>query len=133
MAMHENLLHVTDYKVLGRLPDLFTFEDGSKVTTLADWENRRGELYKTAVELQYGTLPPTPEFVEVETLFVGEKNHSYRIHTGTRAHPVTFSMKLVLPTRAQNCPAIVDGDLCFPYHMDRDYLSAATDEGVGLL
>ena len=130
MAVHENLLHVTDYKVLGKLPDLFTFKDGSPVQSHSDWQKRRVELYKTAVELQFGTLPPDPEFVEVETLFVGAKNHSYRIHTGTREHPVTFLMKLVLPAAAASCPAIVDGDLCFPYHMDKEYLTAATDEGV---
>lgn len=129
-SVHENLLHVTDYQVLGKLPDLFTFEDGTPVATPADWPRRREELYKTAVELQFGTLPPAPEFLEVETLFVGEKNHSYRIHTGTKAHPVSFLMKLVLPAKAQKVPAIVDGDLCFPYHLDKEYLSAATDEGV---
>jgi hypothetical protein len=39
-------------------------------------------------------------------------------------------MKLVLPASGYNFPAIVDGDMCFPYHMDKEYLSAATDEGV---
>lgn len=125
-----DLLHVTKYEVLGKLPDLFTFEDGSPVRDPADWERRRSELYKTAVELQYGTLPPAPEFLEVEPLYIGAKNHSYRIHTGTRSHPVSFLMKLVLPATGWGFPAIVDGDMCFPYHMDKAYLSAATDEGV---
>ena len=75
-SVSQDLLHVTKYEVLGRLPDLFTFEDGTPVSSPADWERRRGELYKTAVELQYGTLPPAPEFLEVETLFVGAKNRS---------------------------------------------------------
>ena len=130
MSVTQDLLHVTKYEVLGKLPDLFTFDDGTSVATPADWDRRRREIYKTAVELQYGTLPPKPEFLEVETLFVGAKNRSYRIHTGTKAHPVSFLMKLVLPGGGYNFPAIVDGDMCFPYHMDKAYLSAATDEGV---
>ena len=47
-------MKITSYEVLGKLPDLFTFEDGRKVTSIADWEERRKEIYKTAVELQYG-------------------------------------------------------------------------------
>lgn len=130
MAMNQELLHVTKYEVLGKLPDLFTFEDGTPVAEPADWARRRGELYKTAVELQYGTMPPNPEFLEVELLYVGAKVRSYRIYTGTRAHPVSFLMKLVLPASGYNFPAIVDGDMCFPYHLDKEYLAAATDEGV---
>ena len=130
MAVHENLLHVTKYEVLGKLPDLLTFEDGTPVKTPDDWQLRRGEIYKTAVELQYGTLPPAPEFLEVETLYIGGKVRSYRIHTGTKARPVSFLMKLILPASGDNFPAIVDGDMCFPYHMNNDYLTAATDEGV---
>ena len=126
----QDLLHVTKYEVLGKLPDLFTFEDGTPVATPADWPRRRAELYKTAVELQYGTMPPAPEFLEVETLFRGARNHSYRITTGTREKPVSFLMKLVLPASGCNVPCIVDGDMCVPYHMDKAYLSAATDEGV---
>ena len=128
--VHENLLHVTKYEVLGKLPDLFTFDNGAPVKTPADWGKRRGEIYKTAVELQYGTLPPAPEFLEVETLYIGGKVRSYRIHTGTKARPVSFLMKLILPASGDNFPAIVDGDMCFPYHMNNDYLTAATDEGV---
>ena len=64
----QDLLHVTKYEVLGKLPDLMTFEDGTPVRTPTDWPRRRAELYKTAVELQYGTMPPKPEFLEVETL-----------------------------------------------------------------
>ncbi len=128
--MNQDLLHVTKYEVLGQLPDLFTFQDGTPVEAPKDWERRRAELYQTAVELQYGTLPPKPEFVEVEPLFVDSHVRTYRIHTGTKAAPVSFLMKLVLPAGGYNHPVIVDGDMCFPYYMNGEFLSAATDEGV---
>ncbi len=130
MPVSPDLLHVTKYEVLGQLPDLFTFDDGTPVRTPADWEVRRKELYRTAVELQYGTQPPAPEFLEVEPLDIQRNWKTYRIHTGTRAKPVSFLMKVLLPGTKGNYPCIVDGDMCFTYFMNQAYLSAATDEGV---
>ena len=54
------MLEVTSYEVLGQLPDIFTFDNGEELKDPADWERRRAEMYKTAVELQYGTMPPEP-------------------------------------------------------------------------
>ncbi len=130
--VRDDLLHITRYEVLGTLPDLFTRENGTPVLTPADWPTRRLELWRTAVDLQYGGMPPEPEFLEVEPLDTARVWKTYRIHTGTRACPVTFLMKLLLPGdgRAGNYPCIVNGDMCFSYFMDKTYLSAATDEGV---
>ena len=121
-------LKVTEYKVLGELPDLFTFSDGSKVKTKEDWEKRRPELMETAVSLQYGDLPE-PEFLEVETTYMSPTRNSYRITTGRRAHPVVFNLKLIHPAH-YNCPVIVDGDLCFGYAYDKEYLAPALDNGI---
>ena len=63
-------MEITSYEVLGKLPDLFTFEDGRKVTSIADWRERRKEIYKHAVELQYGQIPPEPEILELDPLCV---------------------------------------------------------------
>lgn len=48
------------------------------------WEVRRRELYKLAVEMQYGTQPPAPEFMKIQTLCCNEemKMDSYRIIAG---------------------------------------------------
>ena len=81
----KNRLKITKCEVLGALPELLTFEDGTPVREVADWDRRRKELYKTAIELQYGTMPPPPEFLEVEHTYIGNTVASYRIYTGTRA------------------------------------------------
>ena len=47
------------------LPDLLTFEDGSKVGNLADWGNRRTELVSPLLFYQYGRMPPRPDRVTV--------------------------------------------------------------------
>ena len=52
------------YELLGKLPNPFLFDDGSQVKTAEDWQKRRKEIYKTAVELQYGEIPPEPEFIK---------------------------------------------------------------------
>lgn len=133
-CVNENTLKITEYEVLGKLPDPFIFDDGSRVKTAADWERRRKEMYKTAVELQYGTMPPEPEFLEVEKLYVSEgKTESYRIITGTRAKPVSFIMYVKGAVRGENRPAVIDGDMCFEYSFDKKFTSIFTDNGVALV
>ena len=56
MAVHENLLHVTKYEVLGKLPDLLTFEDGTPVKTPDDWQMRRGEILAVPSDLCGGAF-----------------------------------------------------------------------------
>lgn len=126
----DGMLDIVSYDVLGKLPDPFRFDDGRRVAGQADWAARRRELYKTAVELQYGVMPPENEWLEVEPLYISPCTKVYRIKAGPRAHPVSFRMKLLLPPNVENPPVIVDGDLCFNYAMDRAWLDAALDNGV---
>ena len=93
----ESLIPLLEYKVSGELPNLFTMEDGTPLTCREQWEQRRREMYKTAVEIQYGTMPPEPEFLEVEQLDEDWNIRNYRIITGTRACPVQFTMRIVRP------------------------------------
>ena len=113
-------LQVTEYRELGKLPDPFVFQDGTPVRTREDWRRRRQELIATAVELQYGTMPPQPEFVEVEPLNRSGPGRieTFRIHTGTRACPFSFTMTVHRPNTEQPCPALVDGDQCYPIMND---------------
>ena len=126
----DTMLQVTSYEVLGQLPDIFTMDNGERLTNPAEWEKRRAEIYKTAIELQYGTIPPAPEFLEVETLYVGKNSNSYKIITGTRANPVSFRMQLYHPNLPAPYPVIVDGDMCFPYHTHTDYIKTALDKNI---
>jgi len=127
---------IKDLKLLSELPDVLKFDDGTPVLTKDDFEKRRCELFRHAVEFQYGTQPPAPEFVKVDTLFEGTygKARVYRITTGTKSAPVSFRMKLMLPKkeniREEKLPVIVDGDLCFNYAMNPEYLAPALDNGI---
>lgn len=136
--IHENLIKVTDIKVSGELPDPFRMENGERIRECGQWAARRAEIYKTAVELQYGTQPPPPEFVTVEPicerLGVDFYMMSYRITTGTRQNPVSFTMYTFSPPNdAGTYPAVIDGDLCFRYVYDKAFIRTFTDAGLMLV
>ena len=124
-----NVLTVTSYEVLGKLPDIFTTDSGERLTDPQKWSERRAEIYKTAVELQYGTMPPEPEFLETEVLYKGKTSNTYKITTGPRSRPVSFRMQFFHPN-IEKCPVIVDGDGCFAYITHTDFISSATDNGI---
>lgn len=120
-----------EYEVLGRLPDPFLRDDGTRISTPDEWAVRRREMYRTVIEMQYGTQPPAPEFLEVKPLYTSAKISSYRITSGTRANPVSFTMKVFGPEKAErDLPVVIDGDLCFAYAFDRDYLAAVTSKDM---
>lgn len=129
----ENTLKITGYKLLGKLPDPFTFDDGTRLTSPDQWEKRREEISRYAVDLQYGTMPPAPERLEVESLLGWSPTcKGYKIHAGTKEKQVSFRMQVLLPAKHDGkVPVIVDGDMCWMYHMDRAFLNAALDRGVG--
>lgn len=132
-TVNENTLKITEYELIGKLPDPFMFDNGERMTSKNQWEKRRAEIYKTAVELQYGTQPPAPEHFEVEALLDWSPVcKGYKIRAGTNERQVSFRMQVLLPEKREgNVPVIVDGDMCWMYHMDREFLNAALDKGVG--
>ena len=138
-TVQNDMLNIVQYDVLGKLPDPFLFEDGTRVQTKEDWGRRKKEFYRYVIELQYGTMPPKPEVFSVETLYIGGKGRSniYLITAGTKEKTVSFRMRLHLPTGEKAAvygekrpPVIVDGDLAFCYAMDKEFLNTALDEGI---
>lgn len=121
------------HTLLSPLPSILTMESGDRVRTPADWEIRRREMLRLAVGMQYGGMPPEPEFLEVELLYASDRFSSYRIHTGRRAVGITFVMQIVWPKqKRERYPVIVDGDGCFPYVYNEEVLALILEEGVAL-
>ena len=118
MVQFNDLIQVTDYEVLGKLPDPFLMENGKRVKNDADWEKQRAFLYKTAVELQYGVQPPEPEVFSAELCYAAPQQQSIRITAGTKEKQLSFYVKLFTPNHAGPYAAAVDGDLCFKYFTD---------------
>jgi len=128
-------LQVTDYRVIEKLKSPFVFNDGSPVKTPADWPRRRQELIKTAAELQYGKMPPEPEFLEVDLLYKGQPGFldTYRIRTGTREHQIWFTMIVQTTKQPGRRPAVISGDGCYYFMNDQKVAKLFTDNGVMLV
>ncbi len=132
MSDFKNLIRTTEYQVLGKLPDPFLTEKGKRIRSVSEWPEQRKMLFRSAVELQYGTQPPAPEVFEVVPCYLTEKQHTYRIIAGTAEKQLSFYMKLFTPGKTGPWPTAVDGDLCFKYVFDNPWHEAFTDNGFAL-
>lgn len=63
------------------LPDLFQFNDGSRVMDLEDWKRRREELKAPLLFYQYGRIPPRPD--QVIARIDRQKDHASGLGTET--------------------------------------------------
>jgi hypothetical protein len=98
------------------LPDLFRFEDGTRVLTPADWPRRRRELLDRVLDIEYGRLPPAPARVDAEELhraaakdLLNARRVLYRLMTGPD-RPFSFLLDVLIPEGHGPFPAIIDGD-----------------------
>ena len=132
--IHENMIEIKEYNLKGKLPDPFLFDDGSRLDDPSLWEKRREEIYKTAVELQYGCPPPKPEVFSVEVIYSGASRPAiYRITTGKTGKTVTFDMVVFKAKNDEKLPTVVSGDLCFGYAYDKEYVNTFMDANINLV
>ncbi len=103
-------------KQLGPLPNVLSV-NGTPITDPAEWRKHRTSLLETTVELEYGGMPPQPEFFEIEPIHYGGlgRMSSYRIFTGTKACPINFVLQVHRPNTAEKVPVILTGDGCYTY------------------
>lgn len=131
IPVREDLIKVTEYNVLDKLPNPFIFNDGSTVKTREDWTKRRQEIFDSSVELQYGKIPPKPEFLEVIPAYKSPSGLlSYTIKTGTKAKPIYLSMMAFKPEGDGPFPVVISGDMCFPYAFKEEWIKTFTDKGI---
>lgn len=127
----ENLIKIVENKVLGNLPDLFLKDDGTRICDPTEWESHRKTLLKTAVELQYGKMPPKPKNIEVETLYIARStglSGTYRVI----ADGVSFTFRLIMPEGVENPPVAVYGDMCFNYMSSDGFLDEFLKNGIAI-
>jgi len=104
-----------DDVTLGLLPDLFTLNSGEVVKNPEDWLARRKEILNTAVEIEFGGMPPEPEFTRLEATHQPGKRklNSYRVHTGKKENPFSFILQIFRPDTDGRLPVILTGDGCY--------------------
>lgn len=132
-TVNENTTKITKYELFGKLPDPFMFNDGTRVATTGDWKKRRKELYEKTVNLQFGGMPPEPEFLEVEPLYYGAPE-IYRIKTGTRKKPVMFNMYLFRTCSCRiDAPVIISGDMCFGRMFNKELIETIIKNDINFV
>ncbi|KAI5857408.1 carbohydrate esterase family 15 protein [Durotheca rogersii] len=84
-----------------KLPDPFTFEDGKKVASKADWNCRQQEISKLLQQFELGTYPPPPDKVEAS---LSGTTLSVKVTVGSKS--VTINASIRKPSTTPG-PAIV--------------------------
>ena len=89
-------------KSIPKLPDPFTFIDGSKVTTKEQWACRREEISQLFQRYELGTLPPKP------TVSASYSGNSLTINVSDAGKSISFSVSISSPSGATApYPAII--------------------------
>lgn len=85
------------------LPDPFTFFDGTKVTTKAQWDCRREEIFQLLQKYELGTLPPKPSSVTGSVT-----GNSVTVNVSEGGKSISFSASISYPsTSGGPFPAII--------------------------
>lgn len=120
------------------LPDLLTFNDGSPVTSAANWPRRREELFSSGIlDLQYGGLPREFELAEAEILCTSApiprlhkaQKVSIRVDCADLGEGFSFHLTLYQPPGEGPFPVILSGDGCWAYMSD-EVLSSFLQAGI---
>ena len=103
------------------LPELLCNTDGTTITTADAWPARRKTMLDEIVDIEYGGMPPVPEWTRVETLHRGSIRHiegarfiSVRIVTGPLP-AYQFYLTIAIPPGDGPFPVILHGDGCWRY------------------
>lgn len=117
--------------ILGFLPDPFKKRSGEYIKNPDDWYRQRKETLDAVVEIEFGGMPPEPEYIRVEATHRPGKGrmNSYRVHMGTEEHPFTFMLQLYRPDTDGRCPVVLTGDGCYTCCGD-DVIAEANRRGL---
>ncbi len=128
--MRKDIIH-------SNLPDVFKFDDGTRVTDVKSWEKRRKEIIDTALELEYGGMPPKPDKMWVEDLTHMEfwGIYSYRIHCEVKDKDFTFTFNVFLPSNEKDkkYPVIVSGDMLYVWCLNDEVMKEAHSRGFAVV
>lgn len=103
---------VAELPVRKEMPDVLTFEDGSKVRTAAEWPRRREEIKRILAYYAVGQMPPAPGNVtgrELAAESVLEGKAKYRLIRLTfgPGEKLSLDIGIFTPTEGGPFPAII--------------------------
>jgi len=120
---------------LGKLPNPLLFEDGAAVKNAADWERRRRQIKETAIELEFGGMPPKPDRIRVERLTERGKGSTncYRLHCYIDKTDFTFCFTVYRPDTDSKCPVVVTGDAMYNQNCNDEVIEEANRRGFAVV
>ena len=80
----------------GKMPDPFLKADGSRMTP-EEWAANRDQIRDMIVDIEYGGMPPRPEYLRIEPLTGYRRGHEgtwYKIYAGTSCRTMQSSSTL---------------------------------------
>ena len=122
-----------EVKFLGKLPDPFAKEDGTRMTA-AQWQENKEAIRNQIVDIEFGGMPPRPEFVDFECLndgVPGRVTTWYRVKAGKKDRYVTFYLEIMQNKSTEKSPVLLTGDACY-MNLERDTIEEALKRGYAV-
>lgn len=115
----------------GKMPDPFKNEDGTRMSK-EEWFEKKYELRDKIVEIEYGGMPPKPEFLEIEKINEGVGGFIstwYKIKAGKKDSFVVFNLEVMKNyTDDKKYPVLLTGDACYS-NLESDTMKEAVKRG----
>ena len=126
----------------GKMPDPFLKDDGTRMTP-EEWIANRDAIREKIVDIEFGGMPPRPEYLRIEPLTNPRRGHVstwYKIYAGTKEKQISFTLELCVPLvippeqeydpwKAEEVfPVILTGDGCY-HNMESDVMEEAHKHG----
>lgn len=125
------------FEILGKLPDPFCREDGTRMTP-DEWYENRGQLFRRICAIEFGEMPPRPEVVRVMRLTAGRKDgkaNIYKVWAGTAEKQLSFLLDVYTPAGpidgSTKYPVMLTGDGCY-MNCESDTVEAAHQRGIAV-
>lgn len=116
---------------LGKMPDPFKKADGTRMTP-DEWQEKRDEIRDMIVDMEYGGMPPRPEYVDFERINVGHGGQTttwYRVKAGKKDKYVTFNLEIMKNESDEVAyPVLLTGDGCYQ-SLESDTMAEAYKRG----
>ena len=124
-------------RILGKLPDPFLNEDGTRMTPV-EWYENRNELFNKICMTEFGGMPPKPEVLRIQRLSAGRTDSGtnvYKVYTGTNKAQVQFILDITAPKGpidgSVKYPVLLTGDGCFT-NCESDTIEKAVKMGFAV-
>lgn len=101
--------------ILQELPDLFVRTDGARIRNPEEWNTGKSALRALIADVEYGGMPPEPEYFHYETCNAGSgvQIQTCKITAGTQEKQLSFELRMFIPKREGPMPVVLTGDGCY--------------------